>query len=244
MSEPSAVICAICHETFDAQTRYLWSTLPCQHIFHETCVTEWFQRKLCCPLCNQAFQRSELAAALPTSADIQAYPAISKANVNYGAADIRPPVRHPEAVVAIDIHHQEVVDEAKIQEFIRQHMGDVHQDAGTETERRKFIKLMGYYHLGIMFAEIMIMAYYFKEVYGPMVLLAGFRLVLTFVVSSMSLARLQNIKAWSFCWMVLMSLQLFAAVSARSRFRLVVCVTEGSYTFFAFMVSLRIKWQY
>ena len=28
--------------------------LPCQHCFHVTCLSEWFKRKIWCPLCNQA----------------------------------------------------------------------------------------------------------------------------------------------------------------------------------------------
>lgn len=48
--------CSICLEevSFGSKNVYI---LPCLHVFHETCVSEWFDKKLeyMCPVCRQVF---------------------------------------------------------------------------------------------------------------------------------------------------------------------------------------------
>jgi hypothetical protein len=42
--------CAICHEDF-AEGEVL-RRLPCQHLYHASCVGHWLRIKAACPLCN------------------------------------------------------------------------------------------------------------------------------------------------------------------------------------------------
>ena len=42
--------CAICLST----TPKVAICLPCSHVYHVDCLSEWFKRKIWCPLCNQA----------------------------------------------------------------------------------------------------------------------------------------------------------------------------------------------
>lgn len=48
--ENEAEECSLCLEEFVAGEELL--QLTCQHFFHESCVTPWFQRSLTCPLCK------------------------------------------------------------------------------------------------------------------------------------------------------------------------------------------------
>lgn len=43
--------CTICIEEF--KTGEMVRTLQCNHIFHEKCIGEWFEKKEVCPNCNQ-----------------------------------------------------------------------------------------------------------------------------------------------------------------------------------------------
>mmetsp|Transcript_8569 Transcript_8569/g.16205 ORF Transcript_8569/g.16205 Transcript_8569/m.16205 type:complete len:138 (+) Transcript_8569:121-534(+) len=45
-------ICAICQEKFVAMD--VVKTLPCKHVFHADCVTQWLAVSRNCPLCEQA----------------------------------------------------------------------------------------------------------------------------------------------------------------------------------------------
>ena len=42
--------CPICTETFEANE--IAKKLPCQHKFHEACVTPWLKKHCTCPLCR------------------------------------------------------------------------------------------------------------------------------------------------------------------------------------------------
>eukprot|EP01127_Copromyxa_protea_P021669 TRINITY_DN752_c0_g2_i6.p1 TRINITY_DN752_c0_g2~~TRINITY_DN752_c0_g2_i6.p1 ORF type:complete len:176 (+),score=8.22 TRINITY_DN752_c0_g2_i6:86-613(+) len=42
--------CVICRCEIEAQERYM--VTPCNHIFHEQCLTTWFETKLQCPTCR------------------------------------------------------------------------------------------------------------------------------------------------------------------------------------------------
>ena len=44
--------CAICLNTHTGA----WVVLPCGHIFHEPCISEWFRRKMQCPICKRTFE--------------------------------------------------------------------------------------------------------------------------------------------------------------------------------------------
>lgn len=45
---PSDQECSICMEPFNTNT----IKLSCEHMYHEECIVEWFQRSKRCPLCN------------------------------------------------------------------------------------------------------------------------------------------------------------------------------------------------
>jgi C4-type Zn-finger protein len=53
------ISCSICLREFFIRQRV--DTLPCGHVFHERCISEWFttqntrntQKRVKCPLCNQ-----------------------------------------------------------------------------------------------------------------------------------------------------------------------------------------------
>ncbi|XP_022632470.1 E3 ubiquitin-protein ligase SDIR1-like [Vigna radiata var. radiata] len=46
--------CCICLDEFDLNAeRY---TLPCQHFFHQKCITRWLQTSQTCPMCRQSLQ--------------------------------------------------------------------------------------------------------------------------------------------------------------------------------------------
>jgi hypothetical protein len=47
--QPSGA-CGVCLEEF--QKEQLYRQLPCQHNFHESCISSWFAEKDTCPLCR------------------------------------------------------------------------------------------------------------------------------------------------------------------------------------------------
>jgi hypothetical protein len=49
-------ICAICHEPLPIGEPA--KQLPCNHIFHDYCLFQWFYRRLMCPLCRDEFDSS------------------------------------------------------------------------------------------------------------------------------------------------------------------------------------------
>ena len=44
--------CAICLEDFGPKAKA--KQLPCEHLFHESCVIEWLERHNSCPVCRFA----------------------------------------------------------------------------------------------------------------------------------------------------------------------------------------------
>jgi len=42
--------CCVCKNSFEKNSNILM--LPCTHIFHKTCVTDWFRIKNTCPMCR------------------------------------------------------------------------------------------------------------------------------------------------------------------------------------------------
>lgn len=49
-AESNKNVCAICICEFEFDEMCM--RLPCKHVFHQDCATEWFQRSIRCPLCN------------------------------------------------------------------------------------------------------------------------------------------------------------------------------------------------
>jgi hypothetical protein len=43
--------CCICLDEYQPDT--IVHMLPCNHIFHRDCISEWFQKQLKCPLCQK-----------------------------------------------------------------------------------------------------------------------------------------------------------------------------------------------
>jgi len=52
---PSPPMCSIC---YDGVMPGLEKRLPCQHLFHKSCIDTWLHRKANCPLCRAAVPRS------------------------------------------------------------------------------------------------------------------------------------------------------------------------------------------
>lgn len=46
--------CAICMNKFEKRTRV--DVLPCSHVFHPQCITQWTRSKNTCPYCRQSIQ--------------------------------------------------------------------------------------------------------------------------------------------------------------------------------------------
>lgn len=46
--------CAICLDTYIAKARI--AELPCEHLFHDSCLRLWFATRLTCPLCLQEYE--------------------------------------------------------------------------------------------------------------------------------------------------------------------------------------------
>ncbi|CAM0950292.1 unnamed protein product [Alopecurus aequalis] len=44
--------CAVCLKDFEAEDKV--STMPCNHCFHQGCISEWLQVSCVCPLCRGA----------------------------------------------------------------------------------------------------------------------------------------------------------------------------------------------
>lgn len=49
----SPPLCSICLEPVVAHSR----TLPCSHVFHDACISRWFQSSSRCPLCRRNHRR-------------------------------------------------------------------------------------------------------------------------------------------------------------------------------------------
>lgn len=44
-------VCSICYEDFKYHEKVC--ELPCGHVFHDTCIREWFKRDPSCPMCRK-----------------------------------------------------------------------------------------------------------------------------------------------------------------------------------------------
>jgi len=68
--ESSDNVCIICREEMAAPTA---KKLPCNHIFHRSCLRSWFQRQQTCPTCRLDVLRAPAAAAptAPAAANFQ-----------------------------------------------------------------------------------------------------------------------------------------------------------------------------
>ncbi|KAG6529259.1 hypothetical protein ZIOFF_011455 [Zingiber officinale] len=53
-------VCSICLEDFNRTTHVL--EMPCRHIFHKECLTEWLARSNTCPLCRFLTDDADLVA--------------------------------------------------------------------------------------------------------------------------------------------------------------------------------------
>ncbi|XP_072278876.1 E3 ubiquitin-protein ligase synoviolin [Pyxicephalus adspersus] len=58
-------VCIICREEMVTGAK----RLPCNHIFHTSCLRSWFQRQQTCPTCRMDVLRASLPAETPTPAD-------------------------------------------------------------------------------------------------------------------------------------------------------------------------------
>ena len=45
--------CSICMETYNKQYAIY---LPCDHIYHENCITKWFETSRICPICREEIE--------------------------------------------------------------------------------------------------------------------------------------------------------------------------------------------
>jgi len=48
--------CPICLEPFSDETRYELIYLPCNHLFHKQCISEWLCYQSVCPSCRASIQ--------------------------------------------------------------------------------------------------------------------------------------------------------------------------------------------
>lgn len=54
-SVPSEFVCSVCLN--GADTAADLTRLPCEHIFHNTCVNQWFMSRSTCPMCRDSLHR-------------------------------------------------------------------------------------------------------------------------------------------------------------------------------------------
>lgn len=59
--------CSVCQDDYDISEDIL--ELPCNHVFHRDCITQWFDRSNSCPVCRSKFQGVEysLRPTIPTA---------------------------------------------------------------------------------------------------------------------------------------------------------------------------------
>lgn len=59
--------CSVCQDDYDLTEELL--ELPCSHVFHKDCITQWFDRSNSCPVCRAKFQGVEysLRPPIPTA---------------------------------------------------------------------------------------------------------------------------------------------------------------------------------
>merc|ERR1712071_540569 len=66
-------VCIICREEMVTGAK----KLPCNHIFHATCLRSWFQRQQTCPTCRLEVLRAPGATPTPASTSSQYSPSAS-----------------------------------------------------------------------------------------------------------------------------------------------------------------------
>lgn len=75
LSQYSDTICIICREEMngnDASQQI--KKLPCDHIFHKSCLRSWFQRQQTCPTCRTSILRYNQPAAQPAAQQVPPQP--------------------------------------------------------------------------------------------------------------------------------------------------------------------------
>ncbi|KAK3230354.1 hypothetical protein Dsin_002235 [Dipteronia sinensis] len=52
--------CAVCLEGFSAGGADRIVTLPCSHVFHQSCICRWLEEQNKCPMCRRGIQSDDL----------------------------------------------------------------------------------------------------------------------------------------------------------------------------------------
>lgn len=55
---PADTQCAICMD-HDSDTTHQWRRLHCEHYFHKSCIDQWFNRNVHCPVCRADIRNHE-----------------------------------------------------------------------------------------------------------------------------------------------------------------------------------------
>lgn len=92
-TEPDCDTCAVCIESFRPQE--VVRTLPCNHIFHKTCVDPWLLEQRSCPICKMDILKAyglQVKGLTPENVniDLEATSGMDAFGASYGISEERP----------------------------------------------------------------------------------------------------------------------------------------------------------